>query len=396
MATFSMKLLVSAAAVLAVAGVARAQQAPQPQAQPQVQANPVCTRLEAQLQAFDRGNSDDARAAQVRKYEEAETNQQAEIDRQEATARRMGCQQNSFFVLFSGQQAQCAPVNAKIQQMRSNLEQIQSQLEQLRGPSEPDERNGQRRAILVALSQNNCGAQYQAAVASSQPRSGGLFDSLFGPKSVFTPDNQPGFAANGTYRTICVRTCDGYYYPISYAASPARFAEDEKACKQSCPASEVSLYMYRNPGETVDQAVSITGAPYTALPTAFRYRQTVDPNCSCRHQGESWSQALKNVEDNPEQGDILVNEQRAKQLSQPRVDAQGKPIKLDPRATARPDAKTQPVTAAPKAPAAAPASAPTAEASAKEAPDKPDPKRKVRTVGPTFITPKSPAAPANN
>jgi len=381
-----MRLLISAAALLTVAGTAHAQQAPQPQAQQ----NPMCVRLEAQLQAFDRGSADAARAEQVRKYEEAETNQQAELDRQEATARRMGCQQNSFLVLFSGQQSQCSPVNTKIKQMRANLEQIQSQLERLRGDAEPDERGGQRRAILVALAQNNCGAQYQQAVAASPPRGGGILESLFGSRSpVATPDQQqPGFSpASGTYRTICVRTCDGYYYPISYSASPARFAEDEKACRQSCPAAEVSLYMYRNPGETVEQAVSINGAPYSALPTAYRYRQTVDPNCSCRHAGESWSQALKNVEDTTiEQGDIVVNEQNARQLSQPRVDAKGKPIKPEPRAVTKPEPKPEPK---PAPAAAAPAASPNTEAAAaKEAPDKPDPNRTVRTVGPIFIAPK--------
>jgi uncharacterized protein DUF2865 len=381
MTKISMKLVMSAAALLAMAAVANAQQQPQPQS-PQ---NPTCARLESQLQAFDRGSADAARADQVRKYEEAEANQQAEIERQEATARRMGCEQNSFFVLFSGQSAQCTPVKNKIQQMRANLEQIQSQLERLRGDSEPDVRGGQRRAILVALAQNNCGAQYQQAVAASPPR-GGILESLFGSRSpVATPDQQqqPGFSpASGTYRTICVRTCDGYYYPISYAASPARFAEDEKACRQSCPAAEVSLYMYRNPGETVEQAISLNGAPYSALPTAYRYRQTVDPNCSCRHAGESWSQALKNVDDtNVEQGDIVVNEQNARTLSQPRIDAKGKPIKPEPRAVTRPDPKAPP--------AAAPAAAP--ETAAKEAPDKPDPNRTVRTVGPTFLAPKTPA-----
>jgi hypothetical protein len=387
MALNSLRLLVPGAAILMALGHAHAQQQlppPQPQAQPQLQSNPVCTRLETQLQAFDRGSADSARADQVRKYEEAETNQQAELERQEATARRMGCQQNSFLVLFSGQQAQCRPTNNKIQQMRTNLEQIQSQLERLRNDAEPDERNGQRRAILVALAQSNCGAQYQAAVNASQPRSGGILESLFGPRTVTTPDSsQPGFAPpNGTFRTICVRTCDGYYYPISYAASPARFPEDEKACRQSCPASEANLYIYRNPGETVEQAVSTTGAPYTALPTAFRYRQTVDPNCSCRHPGESWSQALKSIDDNTiEQGDIVVNEQRAKQLSQPRVDAQGKPIKVDPRTTAKPPETKSPPPAAASA------------ASDDDTPDKPDPNRKVRTVGPTFIAPR---APANN
>lgn len=390
MASISLRFLLPAAAALALAGSATAQQQP-PLPQPQQNSNPMCARLETQLQAFDRGNADISRADQVRKYEEAEAKQQSEITREEASAQRMGCQQNSFFVLFSGQQAQCTPVKAKIQQMRNNLEQIQSELERLRNDAEPDVRGGQRRAIMVALAQNNCGAQYQAAVAAaSPPRSGGILESLFGSRTgtVIPPDTQPGFSApGGTYRTICVRTCDGYYYPISYAASPARFAEDEKACRQSCPASEVALYMYRNPGETVDQAVSTNGAPYTALPTAFRYRQTVDPNCSCRHVGESWSQALKNVEDTGvEQGDIIVNEQRAQQLSQPRVDAKGKPIKPDPRV----NTKARPAAAAPAVPAAV-VDAPTASANTTEAPDKPDPNRKVRTVGPTFIAPKSPA-----
>src|SRR6476659_7292915 len=121
MTAISLKILISAAAVLAVLGEARAQQQP-----PQPQPNPMCARLEAQLQTFDRGSADTARADKLRKYEEGETKQQAEIDREEGNARRMGCQQNSFFVLLSGQQSQCAPVKTKIQQMRAHLEQIQS------------------------------------------------------------------------------------------------------------------------------------------------------------------------------------------------------------------------------------------------------------------------------
>jgi hypothetical protein len=191
---------------------------------------------------------------------------------------------------------------------------------------------------------------------------------------------------NGTYRTVCVRTCDGFYYPISAAANPSRFAEDEKACRQSCPAAEVQLYSHRNPGEDINQAVSVsTQQPYTALPNAFRYRTAFDQGCSCKRAGESWSQALKNIEDTTvEQGDIVVNDQRARQLSQPRVDAQGRPIRLAPLPTGRPDPKAA-QTAAPL-PAAAPAPAPAAEAKpADEAPSKPDPNRTVRSVGPTFI-----------
>ena len=191
-------------------------------------------------------------------------------------------------------------------------------------------------------------------------------------------------APSGTYRTVCVRTCDGFYYPVSYATNPARFAEDEKVCRQSCPAAEVQLYSHRNPGEDINQAVSVNGQqPYTALPNAFRYRTSLDQSCSCRRPGETWSQALKNIEDTTvEQGDIVVNDQRARQLSQPRVDAQGKPIRQAPLAPARPDPRA--AQTAPPAPAA-PAPAPASEAAPAEEPSKPDPNRTVRAVGPVFI-----------
>ena len=46
-------------------------------------------------------------------------------------------------------------------------------------------------------------------------------------------------AQSGTFRTLCVRTCDGFYFPISYATTPARFAEDERTCQRLCPAATV-------------------------------------------------------------------------------------------------------------------------------------------------------------
>ena len=390
------RALAPAAVVFAALLPAQAQQQPQQpqQQQPQAQQNPVCPRLEAQLQSFDRSGNDVARVDQLRKFEEAAANQQNEIDRQQATAQRAGCEKNSFLVLFSGQSAQCGPLNNKIQQMRDNLDRIQADIERLRGDPVPG-REGQRRAILVALAQNNCGQQYQQQVAATPPPArGGFFESLFGPKSVFTPDSGnndvPGATGpSGTFRTVCVRTCDGFYFPVSAAASPARFGEDEKACRQSCPAAEVQLYSHRNPGETMNEAVSVTTQqPYTSLPNAFRYRTSLDQSCSCRRPGESWSQALKNIEDTTvEQGDIVVNDQRARQLSQPRVDAQGKPIRQAPVAPARPDPRASQA-APPASPAASPATAPAPAADATPAddgPSKPDPNRKVRAVGPVFI-----------
>jgi hypothetical protein len=372
-----------------------------PQASPLPQTSPVCTRLEGQLAAFDRGSNDSGRAEQVRKYEEAAANQQNELNRQQTQAQRLNCQTNAFFVLFSGgQNPQCGPLNSKISQMRGNLDRINADLERLRGDPGQEQREGQRRSILVALAQNNCGAQYRAAVASAPPpqqRSSNLFEALFGPGpgSILAPSpGEGGFmSGSGAYRTVCVRTCDGFFYPISFSTNSSRFGEDEKTCQKSCPATEVLLFSHRNPGEDINQAVSTTGGQlYTSLPNAFKYRQAWDNNCSCRRAGESWAQTMKNVDDTTvEQGDIVVNDQRARQLSQPRFDAQGRPLRPEPAAAApRPAPRPTGPASAPVAVQSAPlpsAAAPTTETqpAAKSEPVKPDPNRTVRAVGPTFL-----------
>ena len=68
------------------------------------------------------------------------------------------------------------------------------------------------------------------------------------------------------------------------------------------------------------QAVSLNGRLYTELPTAFQYRKALNPACSCRRPGESWADALKasGADDTVAPGDVVVTEQNAKRLSQPR------------------------------------------------------------------------------
>jgi hypothetical protein len=230
---------------------------------------------------------------------------------------------------------------------------------------------GQRRSIIGALAQNDCGPQYRQLANQSQ--GGGFFDRLFGPGTILSPDSAPSAAASGTYKTLCVRTCDGFYFPISYSTLPNRFAEDAQTCQRMCPASEVALYSHRSTGEEVNQAVSTaSGRLYTELPNAFAYRKQFNPSCSCKAAGQTWADALKQLDDQTvERGDIVVTtEERAKQLSQPQTDAQGKPIK--PAPAARPGTtQTAPVT-----PAAATAPADT---------DTDTSKRRVRAVGPTFL-----------
>src|ERR1700724_3092318 len=138
---------------------------------PQAAVNPMCRRLEAQLATIDRGggSGDPAKDDQIRRYQDAATKQQAELDRVTSQAKRMGCDSSGFFSLFNGQSAQCGPVNNQIQQMRGNLDQITSSLERLRsGGLGGAESDNQRRSVLTALAQNNCGPQYANAVQQGQ------------------------------------------------------------------------------------------------------------------------------------------------------------------------------------------------------------------------------------
>ena len=210
--------------------------------------------------------------------------------------------------------------------MRANLDRYLTEIQRLQGNS--GEREGQRRGILVALGQNDCGPQYRQ-YANSGP--GGFFENLFGGGGVTQAPDAP---LAGTYRTLCVRTCDGYYFPISYSTVPGKFADDEQLCRRLCPASEVTLYSHRNPGEDVARAVSTSGRSYSELPNAFSYRKQYNAACQCRAPGQSWADALRQgqglgPDQTVERGDIVVTEERAKQLSQPRFDAQGKPVKPD-------------------------------------------------------------------
>ena len=330
--------------------------------------NPYCARLEGQLAAIDRGGADPGRAEQIRRYEDASNRQQSELDRMVEQSRRQGCESTGFF-LFGGGNAssqQCVDLNRQISRMRGNLDRINVDLQRLRGNDL--DRGEQRRSVLVALAQNNCGPQYRTAVR--QP--GGFFDQLFGRGE--SEPNEPGaemanpMAQTGSYRTVCVRTCDGYYFPISYATSPARFAQDEKSCQRLCPAAEAQLFSYRTEGEDISQATSSSGAAYTSLPNAFKYRQTFDAACSCKKAGQSWAEAMGGTDDSLEAGDIVVTEDRARQMALP-------PGQRGQKGRQPAAAPTQPAQSAP-------APAPAAEAPAETDSNG---KRTIRSVGPTFI-----------
>lgn len=241
----------------------------------------ICTGLEAELASLEQGPAAGS-VTNYRQYEAAVRRQRVELDRASAEAQRSGCM-GGFLIFQPKPSAKCPPLMASIARMKANLRRLTASRDKY--STDPFQLSQRRSQVLSALAANRCGANYTAAGVPPPPsRNGNFLDMLFGNARLRGQNDRyysPG-GQFGTYRTLCVRTCDGYYFPISFSTVPARFSTDEQTCQSMCPGSDVALYIYRNPGQEVDQMVSLAGEPYSALPTAFRYRKEYDAACTCK------------------------------------------------------------------------------------------------------------------
>jgi hypothetical protein len=325
----------SLAAIAAAAVLALLSGAPEASAQ---QGSDVCLQLEARLTALDRGG----RRQDPRQIEQAINKQRYELDRTKSYAGGLGC--GKRFIFGPTPPAECGPLNARIRQMEVSLDRLQSQAVQAGQGGGGDPR---RRDLLFSLARNQCGPQYRLVerrVQAPQEKKG-FFSMLFGGGSSeapreetviepeIVPEAAPRSGSGSAFRTVCVRTCDGFFFPVSYSTSRNAFQRDEAICRATCPGSEAKLFAYPNPGGQMEQASGVDGQPYTELPNAFRYRKEFVAGCSCKPEGMSWAEALAGVEDKTvKKGDIIVDEQKAEELSRP-----GQPATPTAQARTRPE-----------------------------------------------------------
>ena len=86
---------------------------------------------------------------------------------------------------------------------------------------------------------------------------------------------------SGRYRTVCVRLCDGFYWPVSGATHRSSFYRDANICRASC-GEETRLFFHAASSGDTKEMVDIGGRPYTRLATAFLYRKTTLDDCKCK------------------------------------------------------------------------------------------------------------------
>lgn len=253
-----------------------------------------CWLLEQELAGYERAATNTG--PQLERIDRAIREQQQALAKTENAGRRLGCFKRGFLFFQPSKPPECRQIETSVDQMRANLAQLESERDRLSAPV-GDNDPGKRR-ILALLAENQCGPQY------ARFRDGGRQTSIFG--TWLEEDEGPSDRFRGgfgglnrmlggipTYRTLCVRSCDGYYFPISFATLPQRFEQDAEQCRAMCPSAIVELYVHENPGATVEEAVSLNGRPYTTIPTAFRYRKEYVQGCSCN----LYSLALEKTED---------------------------------------------------------------------------------------------------
>jgi Protein of unknown function (DUF2865) len=87
--------------------------------------------------------------------------------------------------------------------------------------------------------------------------------------------------AGGAYQTMCVRTCDGYYWPVRYPVARRDFKRDAAQCEATCGA-DTKLYYRPGPGIDAEEMKDMDGRSYGASETAFAYRRGLINGCACR------------------------------------------------------------------------------------------------------------------
>ncbi len=319
----------------------------------QAQAPAVCQQIQAQLARLDSAPSGGGN----RRFAALAGRQRGELANAQRQYQAAGC--GGFF-----QSGQCAALGQHIGRMQANLAQLDAQAGG--GGGNPQ----QRARLMAAYDANGCrGGARQAAAPSrgglfsdeaperqgyrraqtpdaDRPQTayqapgqggfGGFIEHLFGggrrepqreePAMTEAPPSDRPLGPLGEdgeqrprgvgYRAVCVRLCDGAFFPMTSSTRPGASLDDEEMCQIQCPGTEVALFRMRD--DRIENAVSSTGRSYSSLPNALRFRTRFDSACTCRPPNGSWADTFANrVDPTLRSGDQVVSAEQARLLSLP-------------------------------------------------------------------------------
>lgn len=231
--------------------------------------SPTCRRYRAELASVQTG------ASTTRALND-------EIGRLEAYFRGLNCEGGKF-LFFDTRPPQCGAVEQRIRALKATY-----------GGAVFDD-SGARKRELQGLVAANCPARETYAASGESYAKGGP-------------------------QMVCVRTCDGGFFPMRNLPE-GRGGADEM-CQALCPGTEAQAYSMPYGDEALKHAASVKGSrAYASLANAFKFRKEFVPNCSCKPQNQTWAQSLVKAESMlvRHKGDIFVTPMQAEALSRPKV-----------------------------------------------------------------------------
>jgi hypothetical protein len=238
----------------------------------------ICIQLEQRLVGENQQGSQGRELlpkidADMRQLERAHQSAQMQLERAD-------CWDQFLFSKTLRRTQRCTALNNEVENTGRRLADLDAQRRQIMGTRDRSYQDD----IIRELARNNCGPQY-AQEARRRAAASNPFSALWSDEEIAPPRggaNQFGSLPFATYRTLCVRLCDGYYFPVSFSTLPNHFQRDSDVCQSRC-AAPADLYFHQNPGGAVEQMVSVTTQqPYTSLKTAWRYRKEFVQGCSCK------------------------------------------------------------------------------------------------------------------
>lgn len=243
----------------------------------------TCRQLEAQLVQL----SATANPKLAKKYDNAILRQGKQIEIARKQASLAGC----GFLLFGSHVGRCAEINGALERMNTNLDSLHEKRANL--SRRPSQRQARSR-IEAALSTNGCGKKQVTIIRSSQSKGNNDAQDSHRKTDIANPTLNKGVvirrSGNGyarldaEYRTVCVRTCDGYFFPMSSTASVANFQRDQARCEAACPRTNIEMFYSGEKGDENKMISSVTGNTYEQLPNAFFFKRldiTREPSCGC-------------------------------------------------------------------------------------------------------------------
>jgi hypothetical protein len=190
-----------------------------------------CGQLRAQLAAVGGGGGRDSNGANLQAL-------YRELSVAQGQANAYGCRQG-FFIFGGGGGPECPAILSRIRTLQQTINGLQRN-SFFDGPGNAADRIRQ-----------------DMARAGCETGSGGV----------------------GQGRTVCVRVCDGYYFPISFSADRSRFKRDEATCQAMYPPGQAALFIDGDADGNTDDMVSLDGKRYRDQPYALAYRDAYNASC---------------------------------------------------------------------------------------------------------------------